>query len=244
MPRQISPIRQAIISPKFHNSNVAIIEPSQNIHHPTGLDVNDAPCTYLRQPEVRRARHEILKKKRPPSPNKSIAAAMKYETMKKGVAVDSDEENRLYMEKSRMVTPLPSPPVQVTVENVDEPNGKPITLLRGASPKYGRRASNVQRSPSIDAKGPSVGTPPLPLQRNHSKIIEGNREYGRGVKKASITSTTTNTTITNNEDDTRRRSSIPRKLTQSQSLDESRSFVVLKDPYKQTNKWMKSNWYQ
>lgn len=223
---------------------MAIIEPSQNMHHPTGLDVNEAPCEYLRQPEVRRARHEILKKKRPPSPNKSIAAAMKYETMKKGVPVDSDEENRLYMERSRMVTPTPSPPVQVTVENVDEPNGKPITLLRGTSPRYGRRASNAQRSLSVDTEATDTGTTPLPLQRNHSKIIEGNREYGRGVKKASITSTTTNTTIASTEDDTRRRSSIPRKLLPTQSLDESRSFVVLKDPYKQANKWMKSNWYQ
>lgn len=244
MPRQISPLRQAIITPKFHNSTVAIIEPSQNVHHPTGLDVNTAPCAYLCQPEVRRARHEILKKKRPPSPSKSIAAAMKYETMKKGLVVDSDEDNRQYMERSRMVTPTPSPPIQVTVENVDEPNGKPITLLRGGSPKYGRRASNVQRSPSIDAKATGAGTPPLSLQRNHSKIIEGNREYGRGMKKASITSTTTNTTITNTDDDARRRSSIPRKLSHSQSVDESRSFVILKDPYKQTNQWMKSNWYQ
>lgn len=229
MPRKNSPLRQPIINTTKFNSNVAIIEPSKNIHHPTGL--NETACKYLRQPEVRRARHEILKKKRPPSPNKTIAVNIKYETMKKGIPVDSDEENRIFMEKSRMLTPIPSAPVQVTLENVDEPNGKPITLLNGTSPRYGRRASTVRRSPSIDGK-PTGG-----------KTVDGNREYERGGKKASITSTITTTSTEDIHN--ARRTSNGRKFSHSQSLDESRSFVVLKDPYKQANnKWMKSNWYQ
>lgn len=248
MPRKISPQRQPIITTKFPNSNIAIIEPSTNIHLATKFD--EPACTFLRQPEVRRARHEILKKKRPPSPSKSISSTMKYEMMKKGLTVDSDEENRIFMERSRMVTPTPSPPIHVTLENVDDPNAKPITLLRATSPKFGRRASVVQRSPSIDVK-PTVNTsatllPPTPAMahhRNHSKIIEGNREYGRGGKKASITSTITTTTTASNDNDHNWRS-MPRKLSHSQSVEEPRSFVVLKDPYKQTGKWMKSNWYQ
>lgn len=247
MPRKVSPLRQPIVTSKFPSANVAIIEPSQNIHE--AIRLNEPACTYLRQPEVRRARHEILKKKRPPSPSKSIASAMKYERMKKGLPVDSDEENRIFMEKSRMVTPTPSPPVLVTVENVDDPNAKPITLLRGPSPKFGRRASFVQRSPSVDARSSIHSTatllPPAqatPLHRNYSKIIEGNREYGRNAKKASITSTITTTTMASTDNDPSWRS-MPRKLSHSQSVEEPRSFVVLKNPHK-TGKWMKSNWYQ
>lgn len=233
-PRKASAVPQPIIANKFNNSNVAVIEPSKNVHHSTGI--NGKVCSYLCQPEVRKARHEILKKKRPPSPTETVASSLKYSNMRKALPTNDENENRLYMEKSRIIPPTPSPPI-VTIENFDEPDTKPITIIRGAppnnyGPSYGRRASTIH-SPSIDAKN----SYPL-LQRNQTKIIEGNHEYVKSLKKNSMASI-----VTSADDEFNRRTSIDsRKLSHSQSLDESPSFVVLKEPCKQ-NKWMKSNWY-
>lgn len=221
-PRKPSPVRPAIMSPKF-NRNVAIVEPSQNIHQPPTIDKNPF---YLCQPEVRKARREVLIKKRPPSPSQTISASIRnYGRIGK---INEDEENQRYNERSHIVSSPVKPPIQVTVDNFDEPSIKPTTLLSAPvqitapfqmkSPtKYGRRVS--AHNPSISGNSHA--------KRNLSKIIEGNYEYTK--KKSSLTSST--------DDDLGN----TRKLVSSHSFD-APSFVVLKDPMKQ-NKWMKSSWY-
>lgn len=217
--KQSPSARPAIISPKF-NQNVAVVEPSQNIHQPPTIDKNPF---YLCQPEVRKARREVLIKKRPPSPSQKLSTAIR----RNGPIgrINENEENQRYNERSHIVTAPVKPPVQVLIDNYDEPSIKPIPLLSAPtisvkSPaKYGRRVS-VQ-TPNLSANSHA--------KRNLSKIIEGNYEYTR--KKSSLTSST--------DDDFA--NGATRKLVSSQSL-ETPSFVVLNDPMKQ-NKWMKSSWY-
>lgn len=206
------------------NPRIAIIEPSKNAHHQTGLE---SP-SYLCRPEVRKARHEILKKERPPTPSRTIATAVK--TTGDIFPTNEDDENFKYNERSRIVSPKLSSPVQVTIENFDEPNTKPTTILQSSthSPKFGRRAS-MQPNSSVDAKINSH------MKRNQTKIVEGNSGYGKGQKKDSLTSTTST------EDEpalmARRKMSL-----MNQNRESAPSFVILKEPCKE-NKWMKSSWY-
>ncbi|XP_031616783.1 uncharacterized protein LOC116336792 [Contarinia nasturtii] len=218
-PRKSSPIQQAIITPKFNpNPHMAIVEPSQNIHQPPTIDKNPF---YLCQPEVRKARREILIKKRPTSPRQTISAAVR--STGRILTTNEDDENRSYNERSRIVKSPIKPPIQVTIENVDEPREKPtiINMDNRITSKYGRRSSMHV----TDVNGN------LQTKRNASKIIEGNHEYAP-KKKTSITSTTTT------DDEYVNRG---RKMMHSQSLEQP-SFVILNDPIKH-NKWMKSSWY-
>lgn len=169
---------------------------------------------------MRKARREVLIKKRPPSPNSTISAAIRgHGPIGK---VNEDEENQRYNERSHIVTSPVKAPIQVMIDDYDEPHIKPTTLLSAPvhlkSPRYGRRIS--MQTPNLSAN--------LHAKRNLSKIIEGNYEYTK--KKTSLTSST--------DDDL---GNGTRKLVSSQSVD-TPSFVVLKDPMKQ-NKWMKSSWY-
>lgn len=222
-PRKTSPIRPTIITDKF-NPRIAIIEPTKNIHHPTGID----DPTFLCRPEVRKARREILIKERPPSPSRTIAAVVRHTG--DIFPTNEDEENHKYNERSRIVSPTLSPPIQVTIENFDEPNKKPQTILRQTySPKYGRRAS-MQHASTVDAKLNSH------IKRNQTKIIEGNSGYMKGSKKNSLTSTTTTT----DEESIIGRSR--KLLVSNKSMGPAPSFVILKEPCKE-NKWMKQTWY-
>lgn len=220
-PRKPSPIRNAIIANRF-NPRVAVIEPTKNVHHPTGID----DPSYLCSPEVRKARREILIKERPPSPSKTIAAAIR--SAGDTFPTNETDEDRKYNEKSRIVSPNLSPPIKVTIENYDEPYKKPTTILRSTqiSPKFGRRSSSIQHASSVDAKHRSSHH-----KRNQTKIIEGNVGYMK--KKSSLSSTTT----TDDEYLTGLK-----KLNDFKSVNAAPSFVVLKDPSKE-NKWMKSSWY-
>lgn len=205
-----APMKAPILKNKY-TGRVAVVEPSKNVHHPTGLNVEP---TYLCQPEVRKARREILLRERPPSPHKTIAAAIR--SAGPIPQVDEDEENRIFQEKSRMITSAKPKIMHVTVENVDEPNKKPETILSiKNSPKFGRRA----KPPAKNVKGN------VQKMRNQTKIIEGNRNYInlKLPKKNSLTSTTTDDENKSNDE------TVP-------------SFVVLKDPCN-SNKWMKSSWY-
>lgn len=217
-PRKRSPIRPAIISPKF-NPNIAVVEPSQNIHQPP-ITIDKNPF-YLCQPEVRKARHEVLIKKRPPTPSQTISTAIR----RNGPIgrINEDEDNQRYNEQSHIIQSPVKPPVQVIIDNYDEPSIKPIPLLSSApvmsAAKYGRRVSVQTSNPNaINSYA----------KRNLSKIIEGNYEYTR--KKSSLTSST---------DD--EHGNHTRKLLSSQSA-ETPSFVVLNDAVQQ-NQWMKSSWY-
>lgn len=216
-----SPIRNVIIANRF-NPRVAVIEPTKNIHHQTGME----DPSYLCSPEVRKARREILIKKRPPSPSKTIAAAIR--NTGDIVSTNENDDNRKYNEKSRIVSPKLNPSIKVTIENFDEPNKKPTTILRSTyiSPRYGRRSSSIQHASSVDAKHNRSYN-----KRNQTTIIEGNVGYIK--KKNSLSSTTTT--------DDEYMIGL-KKLNDFKSVMAAPSFVVLKDPSKE-NKWMKSSWY-
>lgn len=161
-PRKLSPVRQAIIAPKFNpNPHVAIVEPSQ-IQAQT-IDKNPF---YLCQPEVRKARREILIKKRPASPRQTIAAAVR--STGRILPKNEDDENRSYNERSRIVKSPIKPPIQVTIDNFDEPLAKPTIMHMDnrMSSVYGRRPSMLM----ADVNGN------LQAKRNASKIIEGNND--------------------------------------------------------------------
>lgn len=206
--RQLSPVNHVISVPKF-NPHVAIVEPTLN-RSPT----IDKDPHYLCQPEVRKARREILLKKRPPSPSQTISAAIR--NTGRVYPTNEDDESRRHNDRSRNVKTAIRPPIQVTIENVDEPFTKSTTYIRDKSPiRHGRRFDGGNSH----------------AKRNLSKIIEGNYEY-TARKKSSLTSTTTTDDDFGNGG---------KKLTSSKSL-EAPSFVVLKEPCTQ-NKWMKSSWY-
>lgn len=216
--RSPSPVQPVIITSKFNPNPhvVTAIDSIPNIPH----TVVKNPF-YLCQPEVRKARREILIKKRAASPSQTIAAAVR--TTGNIFPTDDDEMNRRYNERSHIIKTPVKPTVHVTIENFDEPSTKPITIIGNRSPKHGRRIS-VQ---TADVNGNSYA------KRNLSKIIEGNHEY-TSKKKSSLTSTTSTAT-----DDEYTLAS--KRLMSSQGM-EGPSFVILKEPIK-NNKWMKSSWY-
>lgn len=197
-----------------------------NIHHPTGID---ADPSYLCQPEVRKARRELLIRKRPPSPSKTLAASIK--STGQVLLSNEDEENKIYNAKSHIVTSDTKPlPITVTIENFDDPKDMTSTILTvNSPPKHGRRASmNNNKMPSSESiKGH------VQRQRNRAKIIEGNRDYFNTnlVKKNSLSSTTT-TTMTDDE------ASVA-AMNGSRSPT-SKSFIILNEPCNE-NKWMKSS---
>lgn len=221
------PPRAPILTNKYA-TKVAVIEPSKNIHHPTGIDVDPS---YLCQPEVRKARRELLLRKRPPSPSKTLAAAIK--SSGKGVHTNEEEENKIYNAKSHIVTADTKPiPITVTVENFDDPKDKALTILTvNSPPKYGRRAS------VINNKSPPKGN--AQRQRNRAKIIEGNRDYFTTnlPKKNSLSSTTT-TTMT--DDEPSATAGNGKKGFRDGNAPTSKSFIILNEPCNE-NKWMKSS---
>lgn len=243
----MSPVHNAIVTPKF-NSNIAIVEPSKhhNIHQPpqtvaaaAAVATAEPPATinknpsYLCQPEVRKARHEVLIKKRPPSPHQTISATIR--SIGRPAKLNEDEENKCYNERSRIVTAPVKPPVQVVIDNFDDPSEKPTLFpLRTPLKVSGRRASSMQSS-NCNANSYA--------KRNHSKIIEGNYEYTK--KRTSLLSSTTDDENGNGSNGAGSGSggggANTRKLVSSHSM-ENPSFVVLNDRMRQ-NKWMKSTWY-
>lgn len=182
---------------------------------------------------MRKARHEVLIKKRPPSPHQTISAAIR--SVGRPAKLNEDEENKCYNERSHIVQTPVKPPVQVLIDNFDDPSEKPIALfpLRTPLKVPGRRASSMQTS---NYNGNSFA------KRNHSKIIEGNHEYTK--KRTSLLSNTTDDELGNGSSSGCGGGGggiSARKLVSSHSL-ENPSFVVLNDRMKQ-NKWMKSTWY-
>lgn len=187
----------------------------------------DADPSYLCQPEVRKARRELLIRKRPPSPSKTLSASLG--SVGQVSLTNEEEENKIYNAKSHIVTSDTKPlPITVTVENFDDPKDRASTILNvNSPPKHGRRASmnNNKMSPKEPIKGY------VQRQRNRTKIIEGNRDYF-GPKKNSLTSTTTTTTMTDDE------ASVAAINDSRNST--STSFIILNEPCNE-NKWMKSS---
>lgn len=216
--------RAPILANKF-TTKVAVIEPSKNIHHPTGID--DDP-SYLCQPEVRKARRELLIRKRPPSPSKTLSASIK--SAGQLVVTNEEEENKIYNAKSHIITSDTKPPPIVTVENFDDPKAKTSTISTvNSPPKHGRRASMLNNNLSSNETTKSQ----VQRQRNRAKIIEGNRDYfnANPTKKNSLSSTTT-TTMTDDE------ASVT--AVDGRRSPTSKSFVILNEPCNE-NKWMKSS---
>lgn len=117
------------------------------------------------QPEVRRAKQDLLIKKR--SPRKEINNNLVEKTFQKdfiGSPTDDLKCNnsaspRSSIGKSRNT----SPSFKLTVQNVDDPGG---SFKKKLSPKFGRRASKDVRRGKDSHK-----------LRNQTKVIEGNRDY-------------------------------------------------------------------
>lgn len=165
-----SPIREPEFATHYKSKpNVAIIEPSQNIHEP--LKINQ-DASYLCQPEVRKARHEILIKKRPTSSRKIIDASIRNNGHI--FPTNEDEENQSYNERSRIIKSPLVPPVDLTIESSHQT--KPIFNKNPVN--YGRRTS----AQVVDANETNQA------KRNLSKIIEGNHEYATKNKFPSIMS--------------------------------------------------------
>lgn len=176
-------IRQPEITTNYiSKSNVAIIEPSQNIHEPSKMSQDSF---YLCQPEVRKARREILIKKRPTSSRQIIDASMRCNGHIS--LTNEDEENRSYNERSRIIKSSVEPPVDLTIENFHQTNAK--TIYNKNSVKYGRRTSDQV----VDANETNQA------KRNLSKIIEGNHEYAAKNKSSSIMSRSNERKVINAE---------------------------------------------
>lgn len=188
---------------------------------------------------MRKARHEVLIKKRPPSPHQTISAAIR--SVGRTAKLNENEENKCYNERSNIVTMPVKPPVQVVIDNFDEPNEKPTALYNATAPlRTPLKLSSSRRASSMQSANYNAN---LYAKRNHSKIIEGNHDYIK--KRTSLLSNTTDDELNNGNgvgcSNGAGDMMSARKLVSSHSL-ENPSFVVLNDRLKQ-NKWMKSTWY-
>lgn len=150
--------RSSSITKRFEPNSL-----SKNVHDP---NLEDLP--FMCQPEVRRAKQDLLIKKR--SPRKEINNNLVEKTFEKdffGSPTNDLKSNnsaalkspRSSIGKSRNT----SPSFKLTVQNVDDPGG---SFKKKLSPKFGRRASkDVKRGKDSHNI------------RNQTKVIEGNRNY-------------------------------------------------------------------
>lgn len=218
------PLRAPILAKKFSSTHTPTIEPSKNIHHPTGVDVDPS---FLCQPEVRKARHGLLIRKRPPSPSKTLSANIRKAGQM--MIANEEDENKIYNAKSHIVSSDTKPlPITVTVEDFDDPNDNMSTVLTvNSPPKYGRRASmNVINNNNQKPSSNETTKGHVQRQRNRAKIIEGNRDYfNTNLPKKNSFSSTTTTTLTDDE---------------TSMMGPPKSFVILNDPLNENN-WMKSS---
>lgn len=143
----------------------------KNVHDP---NLEDLP--FMCQPEVRRAKQDLLIKKR--SPRKEINNNFSEKTFEGEVigppADDLKSNNsaafRSPRRRSSVRSRNASPSFKLTVENVDDPGGS--FQKKKVSPKFGRRASrDVKRGKDSHTI------------RNQTKVVEGNRDYIVGGNK-------------------------------------------------------------
>lgn len=123
------------------------------------------------QPEVRKAKQDLLIKKRSPrkeiNNNNDNFTETTFEKNFVGSPTDDLKCNNSAASKSPRNSFIKSrnksPSFKLTVENVDDPGG---SFKKKLSPKFGRRASkDVKRGKD----GHKI--------RNQTKVIEGNRDY-------------------------------------------------------------------
>lgn len=204
------------------------------------------------QPELRRARQDLLLRKRL-GPKEIVSTDSTVEYGSLGNALVADAPSICPLPTPRSGTPTtsgsrlisattirlpdaaarsPGPiTFRLTVQNVDDADGRRFqtsTSSSKASPKFGRRSSTVVIKESHRL-------------RNHSRIVEGNRAYTTAADGAAV----------DRSSPTRR--SLQHEHLQQQQLQhlrhhhpsrkaQSQSFVVLREPCKQS-KWMKTSWY-
>lgn len=120
------------------------------------------------QPEVRRAKQDLLLKNR--SPRKEINNNLTEKTFQKdfvGSPTNDLQSNKSAAPKSPRNSSVKSrntsPSFKLTVQNVDDPGG---SFKKKLSPKFGRRASRDVKRGKDSHK-----------IRNQTKVIEGNRDY-------------------------------------------------------------------
>lgn len=128
---------------------------SHNIHDPNLYDL-----PFELQPEYRRAKADLLIRRRPLDRTESIIAIVEKPTS--SVSNSSVELlNKPTITEMQSTSP---PRYKLLVENVDDNGG---SFAKKSTPKYGRRSSQQYSK----------------VNRNQSKVIEGNPEY---VKNTSI----------------------------------------------------------
>lgn len=120
---------------------------------------------FMCQPEVRRAKKDLLLKNR--SPRREINnnnAEQTFQADFVGSPTDDLKSNNSAALKSpRTKSRNISPSFKLTVQNVDDPGG---SFKKKLSPKFGRRASKDVKRGKDSHK-----------MRNQTKVIEGNRDY-------------------------------------------------------------------
>lgn len=257
----MTPHRKSALSPRARESHETKQQPSsQQLQPPPNVhDPNLEVLPFMCQPEVRRARQDLLLKKR--LGNKEIIST--DETVEYGSVgntpitespaifplppiggslsprriVNTSSPAREITTRTTISTnhnnnQLATEPItfRLTVQNVDDPgNG----TFRKTTPKFGRRSSVLVKEAH--------------RLRNRSRIVEGNREYAAGVATADRQIMQGR----HNQHPHHQRPSDPNEESNTQQRQHhqhhsrkssSQSFVVLKEPCKQ-NRWIKTSWY-
>lgn len=151
--------RVSTINKKFEPNSL-----SKNVHDP---NLEDLP--FMSQPEVRRAKQDLLIKNRSPRReiNNNNFAEKTFQKDFVGSPTDDLRSNNSAAQKSpRHSSVKPrniSPSFKLTVQNVDDPGG---SFKKKPSPKFGRRAS---RDVKVRRDSHKI--------RNQTKVVEGNRDY-------------------------------------------------------------------
>lgn len=133
----------------------------KQIHHVTTTEdpLNNLP--FMCQPEVRKAKKEILIKERSPTRDQPLHQDLDI-FEQNIIGLPSAEKTDKSEKPERTVSPVarqPSPSFKLMVQNVDDPGG----TFRKTIPKFGRRASHaVSEAHRL---------------RNRTRVIEGNRKY-------------------------------------------------------------------
>lgn len=170
------------------------------------------------QPEVRRAKQNLLIKERISPRDMFHQPAVLQDTLIESLAPPQNHPIHSPSVLPSHHPPTPrrstSPKFKLTVKNVDDPGGN----FKKTTPKFGRRSIG----------GGGSGVKDAHRLRNRTKVVEGNREYTKGVR------------MTNVQSDGGGRHH--HKTKPQRSIVDPQSFVVLKEPCKPSN-WMKSSWY-
>lgn len=147
--------RSPRITQKFEPNHL-----TKNVHDP---NLEDLP--FMCQPEVRRAKQDLLLKKR--NARNEINNNVVEKTFQKdfiGSPTDDLRSNKSVAPVSpRAKSRNTSPSFKLTVQNVDDAGG---SFKKKVSPKFGRRASKDVKRAKDSHK-----------IRNQTKVIEGNRDY-------------------------------------------------------------------